>query len=147
MQSSVYIDNGTLRTVSVSTGLATIDFGAFPGKSDVSLAVTGQTGIDALTSIVQAWIVPATTIDHSVDEHILETIRVFAHTVVTGTGFTITARNDSEIFEPFPSSMVQDFRSNITGGARGGGNQVGYGGGRGTRIYGKWQVGWRWSNV
>ena len=71
-------------------GTATIDFGAFPGKADTSVAVTGQTGILS-GSLVEAWIQPAATADHSADEHMVENIRVVAGSIVAGTGFTIYA--------------------------------------------------------
>lgn len=69
-------------------GTATLDFGAFPGAPDGSVAVTGQTGILA-GSLVEAWVLPATTTDHSVAEHYVSPPRVEAGEVVAGTGFTI----------------------------------------------------------
>jgi hypothetical protein len=70
-------------------GTTTLDFGAFPGKTDASITVTGQALILA-GSLVEAWVFPAATSDHSVDEHIVEQLQVVANTVVAGTGFTIT---------------------------------------------------------
>jgi hypothetical protein len=75
-------------------GTTTIDFGAFPGKSDASVAVTGQAGIVA-GSLVEAWIRPVATADHTDTEHMVETIKVFAADIVAGTGFTIYAFNTS----------------------------------------------------
>lgn len=72
-------------------GTTTIDFGAFPGSSDVSLAITGQTGISS-GAICDAWIFPAATADHSLEEHTVEQIDVMAGNVVADTGFTIYAR-------------------------------------------------------
>ena len=69
-------------------GTATVDFGAFPGASDTSVAVTGQAGILS-GSLVEAWILPAATADHSADEHIVEELIVTAGNIVAGTGFTI----------------------------------------------------------
>ena len=108
---------------STNNGTATLDFGAFPGASDASIAVTGQAGILA-GSTVNAWLRPATTADHSADEHICETIDIFAGNIVAGTGFTIYGVNSSQLFEPIVP--------------RGGGGQ-------GTRIYGKWSISWSWS--
>lgn len=69
-------------------GTITIDFGAFPGKTDASIAVTGQAGI--LTgSLVEAWIFPVATSDHSADEHLAEPPAIVAGNIVAGTGFTI----------------------------------------------------------
>jgi hypothetical protein len=122
-------------------GTATVDFGAFPGSSDTSLAVAAPT-IAAL-SLVQAWLQPAGTSDHSADEHIVESIRVFAGNVVAGVGFTLYARNDSEISEPLeyvsPVRWVDTKDNSRTG------PQWPTVGGIGTRIYGTWLVGWQWA--
>lgn len=69
-------------------GTATLDFGAFPGKSDTSVTVTGQTGIVS-GSLVEAWIRPVATSDHTADEHIVDAPVVIAGNIVAGTGFTI----------------------------------------------------------
>lgn len=71
-----------------ATGTTTITFGAFPGSPDTSVAVTGQTAIVA-GSLVEAWILPASTADHSVAEHYIDPPRVLAGEIVAGTGFTI----------------------------------------------------------
>ena len=71
------------------TGKTIIDFGA--GASIAAVAVTGQTGIVS-GSIVQAWLMPMATLDHSVDEHLAEGIDVFAGAIDAGMGFTIWAR-------------------------------------------------------
>lgn len=96
-------------------GTATIDFGAFPGKSDTSLAVTGQAGIVA-GSLVEVWMRPVATSDHTADEHMVETISLFAGNIVAATGFTIYAFNSSQYCGPI-----------------------------GTRIYGQWTVAWVWN--
>jgi len=75
---------------SVNSGTATVNFGAFPGSTDTSVAVTGQTGILA-GSIVQAWIRPAVTADHSEMDHIVDPPRIVAGEIVAGVGFTIRA--------------------------------------------------------
>jgi hypothetical protein len=69
-------------------GTATLTFGAFPGASDASVAVTGQAGILS-GSLVEAWVLPAATADHTADEHIVEELSVLAGNVVAGTGFTV----------------------------------------------------------
>jgi hypothetical protein len=76
-------------------GTTTIDFGAFPGSPDASVTVTGQGSITA-TSLVEAWIMPTATADHSADEHWADPPRVMAGTIVNGTGFTIYGTNRSE---------------------------------------------------
>jgi hypothetical protein len=73
-------------------GVAIVDFGAFPGASDTSLAVTGLPAITANGAVV-ASITPKASTDHSADEHWAETIGVSAGNIVAGTGFTIYAKN------------------------------------------------------
>ena len=69
-------------------GTADLDFGAFPGKSDASVAVTGQAGIVA-GSLAEAWLRPVDTADHKADEHLLGQIEVKAGNIAAGTGFTV----------------------------------------------------------
>lgn len=71
-----------------ATGTTTIDFGAFPGSVDASVTVTGQTGILS-NSLVEAWVFPVSTADHTVAEHYVSPPRVMAGEIVAGTGFTI----------------------------------------------------------
>jgi hypothetical protein len=98
-------------------GETTIDFGAFPGKSDASVTVTGATvaGIQT-TSLVEAWISPKATADHSADEHLAETINVVARpdTIIAGTSFRIDGWNTSKLGD--------------------------------TLLYGLWTVGYCWSD-
>lgn len=122
-------------------GTTTINFGAFPGTSDASVAVTGQTGITG-TSLVEAWLYPAATADHSADEHMVETIKVVAGNIVAGTGFTIYGFNTSERHEPLTSAGISRFRTAAT--TVYGGTKPSIGG-RGTRIYGQWTVAWVWN--
>lgn len=92
----------------MATGNATLDFGAFPGASDTSVTVTGQTGITT-SSFVEAWLVPTATADHSADEHVVETIKVIAGNIVNGTGFTIygvNTGNNSRIYGTWSVSWV-----------------------------------------
>lgn len=111
-------------------GTTTLDFGAFPGKSDTSVAVTGQTGIVS-GSLVEAWIRPEATSDHTADEHLVESIKVIAGNIVASTGFTIYGFNTSEVNEQESGTQP--------------GQQARYGGGKGTRIYGQWTVAWVWN--
>ena len=69
-------------------GTTTIDFGAFPGTTDTSVAVTGQGAIVA-GSLVEAWIRPEATASHSVMDHVVDPPRVIASDIVAATGFTI----------------------------------------------------------
>lgn len=69
-------------------GQTTINFGSFPGGPDASVVITGQTGILS-GSLVEAWIAPIATADHTVAEHYVSPPRVMAGEIVAGTGFTI----------------------------------------------------------
>lgn len=102
---------------SVTKGTANLNFGVFPGVSDTSLAISGQAGILS-SSIVDAWIFPIATADHSADEQMLEPIKIFAGNIIAGTGFTIYGFNTNQINEP-------------SGGS--------------TRLYGLFSVAWSWS--
>ena len=121
-------------------GTATLDFGAFPGGSDASVAVTGQATIVA-GSFVEAWITPALTTDHTADEHLVETLKVMAGNIVAGTGFTIYGVNTSQLNEPLTSPGVSSFRTAATTVYGFVGASVG---GAGTRLYGKWNISWVW---
>ncbi len=72
-------------------GTTTVNFGtSLTGSLSTSVAITGQASI--LTgSLVEAWILPLPTADHSIDEHILDPPLVQAGSVVPGVGFTIYA--------------------------------------------------------
>lgn len=71
------------------TGSATLDFGSWPGSTDIkSVAVTGQGAITG-GSVVEAYVFPTATTNHSADEHIIDPPRVIAGNIVAGTGFTI----------------------------------------------------------
>lgn len=99
-------------------GTATLDFGAFPGASDTSVAVAAA-GVGA-ASLVEAWLVPTATAEHTADEHLVEPIRVVAGNVQAGVGFTIYGRLDTENFDPVEGS-------------------------RQPMAYGRWTVGWVWN--
>lgn len=123
-------------------GNTTVSFGAFPGASDASVAITGQTAFDAGTHQVQVWLRAEDSDDHLAEEHLVETIAVAATDFVTGVGFTIRAWNTSQINEPLQPAGVSRFRSAATTVYGNAGNSRG---GQGTQLYGKWNVNWRWS--
>jgi hypothetical protein len=79
-------------------GTADLDFGPFPGASDASVVVTGQTGI-AAGSLVEAWMRLVATADHTADEHLVEPIEIQAGNIVAGTGFTIYGINRTPLGE------------------------------------------------
>jgi hypothetical protein len=69
---------------SLTSGTTTVNFGAFPGKHEATVDVTGQTGLVSTTRI-WAWIQPIATADHSLDEHVEENIQAMAYYVADGT--------------------------------------------------------------
>jgi hypothetical protein len=71
-----------------ASGTTTIDFGAFPGSGHATVAITGQAGIVS-GSLVEAWLRPVDTADHTADEHIVDGPLIFAGNIVAATGFTI----------------------------------------------------------
>jgi hypothetical protein len=113
-----------------TTGTGTIDFGAAPGASDASLVITGQAAIVA-GSLVEAWLRPVATADHSVDEHLVETIKVIATDIVAATGFTIRAFNTDHLVE---QPLGWNPNNSKAGNA-----------GRTSRLYGLWTVAWVWN--
>jgi hypothetical protein len=118
-------------------GHTTVDFGAFPGSSDASVAVTGQAGILA-SSDVEAWIRCEASADHSSDEHMLETINCVAKDIVAGTGFTIHCLNTSQLSEPLErlrSDKTVKLFTPVDPSI----------GGIGTRLYGVFNVSWVWN--
>lgn len=123
-------------------GTVLLDFGAFPGASDASVAVA-QPAITG-SSLAEAWIFPADTADHTADEHMLETLKVFAGNIQAGVGFTVYGFNTSEIGEPSRQEP---------GRGQGAGLNQGLGksylrsdtGAKGTRLYGKFNIGWVWN--
>lgn len=92
----------TLTNAVLTTGTASVDFGAFPGSTHASTVITGQSAILA-TSVVRVRLFPTATADHSADEHIMAStmMDVIAANIVPGTGFTIHA-----IARPQPSSPL-----------------------------------------
>jgi len=71
-----------------ATGTATVNFG--PAATDVTATVsaTGITG----ASLVEAWVLPASTASNTADNHWVEDLVVVAGNIVAGVGFTIYAK-------------------------------------------------------
>jgi len=131
-------------------GTTTVDFGAFPGAHEATAVVTGQAAIVA-GSLVEAWLRPAATADHSVDEHNAEfpSIKVWAQDIVGGTGFTIYARYEPAVREdlrmlargtPIVPDAANELANNYFTPAL-----VPSVGGTVPRIYGLWTVAWVWN--
>ena len=81
------------------TGSATLDFGVSPGSNTASVAVTGLTGITALSK-AEAWIMgDDTSDDHTAEDH--RFFPVFAAltcgTPAEGVGFTIYGRSSQKM--------------------------------------------------
>jgi len=114
-----------------NAGTATLDFGAWPGKTDASVAVTGQGAIVA-GSVARAWIRPVATAEHSADEHILAqgSLGIVAGNIVAGTGFTIYGVCTEPDRQP-PAGLPANgnFRTAAA---------------KGPRLYGDFTVAWSW---
>lgn len=121
-----------------ATGTASLDFGAFPGASDASLAITGQAAIVA-GSLVEVWLRPVATADHTADEHLVETIKVIAGNIAAGVGFTIYGFNTNQITEPSPVPRDAPYTAGRLN------NPAAQSDGRSPRIYGQWTVAWVWN--
>jgi hypothetical protein len=72
----------------LTAGTATLNFGAWPGSTDASVAVTGQTGIGA-GSRIWVGVAPVATSEHSIDEHMVDGPMLFVGIPSAGVGFTI----------------------------------------------------------
>ena len=75
-------------------GTATIDFGSFPGTSEASIAVTGQTTISATSKAEAYMMADDTTAGHTAADHryAAALIGFTCGTPTAGTGFTIYGR-------------------------------------------------------
>lgn len=108
------------------SGQSILDLGAFPGVADAEFTVTGLAGI-ADASQVEAWIEPADTTDHSLDEHIVDGPKVIAYSP-SAAGSSMKIRLSER-----DSIPVTDW---------GGGPVVN---GNSPLVWGKWNVGWAWA--
>jgi hypothetical protein len=69
-------------------GSATLDFGT--GKTDTSVAVTGQASITT-SNLVEAWLSGVATSNNLTDAGFAENLQIRAGDIVNATGFTIYA--------------------------------------------------------
>lgn len=77
----------------MASGQATVNGGTIGNfNNEVTATVSGQTGILAASSEVEAWVQPKATTHHSVDEHRVDQLAVHAYDIVDNTGFTISLR-------------------------------------------------------
>ena len=79
---------------SLTVGTATVDFGAFPGTNEASIAVTGQGSITTNNRAIATIPADGTTADHTASDHkyAAALIALTCDTPIAGTGFTIFAR-------------------------------------------------------
>lgn len=127
-------------------GTTTVNFGAFPGAYEASAVVTGQASIVA-GSLVEAWVRPEATADHSADEHMIERLRVIATDIVAGTGFTVRAWNETPAEPLAPPGIGRRHVAHATAGNnfKGPGDQNPSVGGRVPPLYGQFTVAWVWN--
>ena len=89
-------------------GSAEIDFGAWPGANEASVAVTGQTDITSLAS-AEAWLMADdTTADHTAADHryAAALMGVTCGTPADGVGFTIYGRSTEKLTGAFKVRWV-----------------------------------------
>lgn len=126
----------------LGSGTSIIDFGS--GAPMATVTVTGETAILS-GSLVYCWIKPEATVDHTADEHIIESIKVVASDIVAGDGFTIYGLCPDPAISPERPMQSNLGRYSGTGAATGDGrgdvaapnplNRV-------ALLSGKWTVGW-----
>ena len=132
-------------------GKATIDFGAFPGKADASVTITGQAGILAASSLVEAWLfpqdtgTPGTNTFHTAAEHLAVAMRVQAGQIVNATGFTIRAFSTDEKTEPLVPVRGGRNVTLVGGLTVAQGFQRPMQGGKAPLLWGVWTVAWVWN--
>lgn len=77
--------------IQITSGNTQVDFGAFPGKAEARVTVSGQ-GTILTTAKADAWVRSELTSAHSAEEHSIEDFDVYAETIVAANGFTIVVR-------------------------------------------------------
>ena len=94
--------------MATAQGTATIDFGAFPGSNEASIAVTGQGSILA-TSKAEAYVMGGdTTSDHTADDHkyFAALVGLSCGTPSAGSHFEIHARSTEKLMGTFALRWV-----------------------------------------
>jgi hypothetical protein len=88
-----YVDSVSGGGAGATFGTATLDFGAWPGSSEASLAVTGQASIGTGSKVDVFVMASDTTSDHTASDHryFAALTSLTAGTIVAATGFTIYA--------------------------------------------------------
>lgn len=77
----------------LSSGIATIDFGATPGSEIAEVAITGQAWVLIASSRIRAFFMGDSTVDHNAYEHSVAPsfVSLVVKDLVNGGGFTIMA--------------------------------------------------------
>jgi hypothetical protein len=91
-----------------AVGSAEIDFGAWPGANEASVAVSGQAAITSLAS-AEAWVMADdTTDDHTASDHRYADalMGLTCGTPVDGVGFTIYGRSTEKLTGAFKVRWV-----------------------------------------
>lgn len=126
-----------------ASGSTTINFGAFPGAYEKSVDVA-TVGVVA-ASLIEAWVLPIATVDHTADEHIIERIKVTGVFLSNG-NIRIWGRCDDspawtginyQLGQAPPHTMTAN-----TSNQRGGGSTTHKA--QAQRLYGQFTVGWVW---
>jgi len=108
-----------------ANGQTTVNFGAFPGTSEASVDVAGQTGL-VVTSEVEGWVLPVDTATHTADENKIERIRVIGFWFVNDTLRLVAYDNAS----PAWKDVNYDTKNP---------------GAQAQRLYGEYNLGWAWN--
>ena len=118
-----------------NSGTVTIDFGAFPGTPMTQVTVALQDVADP-NAAIDAWIIPAATVDHTADEHVADPPRVIAvnSNPVTGGSFTIYGLPSGRDLPVPPGTPFGNTANSQQSVAQ---QQL--------MPYGKWNVGWAFS--
>jgi hypothetical protein len=88
-----------------ATGTAIINFGAAPGSTRATVAVTGQASIGA-NSHAEAFLMGDATASHNAEEHAWVPIVLRCRDVVAATGFTIQATTELRLTGTFQVRWV-----------------------------------------
>jgi hypothetical protein len=85
-----------------TSGSTTVDFGAFPGGNIASTTITFS-DVYAPNAIIDAWVLPAATADHTADEHVVDPPLV---TVTNNGDGTITINALPSGRDPFVPALI-----------------------------------------
>ena len=90
-----------------NVGSAIVDFGAFPGSNEASIAVIGQDDI-AAGAFCEAWVNAKATTDHTVSDHTYAAwlFHPSCSAATAGTGFTIYCTSPEKMQGTFNLNWV-----------------------------------------